>query len=112
MADNDEYKKILSILEANKDKTFVKRILEPDKYPRLDLGDGNFASHKMSWVSTKDETGALEYHVFPTILWNGKELKDYGNKAYEEVSQTGNYIKFKTPEEADWFSKRYKIVWD
>lgn len=109
---SNDYDRVMSILSANSDKTFVKRILTPDKFPELDLGDGNYATHKMSWVSTEDEQGNTEYHVFPTVLWDGKQLKDYGKQAYDHVRKTGNYIKFTTPEEADWFSRRYKAVWE
>ena len=45
MADEYELMKMRQILEANKDKTFVDRILNPNKYPRLDLGNGNYATH-------------------------------------------------------------------
>lgn len=100
--------KIKQILEKNKNKTFVDRILNPNNYPRLDLGGGNFATHKMSWMQVGDK-----YHVFPTVLWDGKNLNEYTPEAaYEYVKQSGNYIEFDSPEEADWFSKRYKDIWD
>lgn len=105
----DEYglAKMRQILEANKDKTFVDRILNRDKYPRLDLGDGNYATHKMSYMQVGDK-----YHVFPTVLYDGKQLKEYSPfDAYNNVRQTGNYIEFDTLEEADTFSRRYKAVW-
>ena len=111
MGQQEDYNRALGILQANSNKTFVKRILEPEKYPTMDYGNGQIATHKMGWVDTEDAQGNPVYHVFPTILYDGKQLKEYGKQAYEHVRKTGNYIEFKTPEEADWFSRRYKAVW-
>ena len=60
--------KVLSILRENADKTFVKRILTPDKFPALDLGEGNFATHKMAWGETENAKGVTKYVVYPTVL--------------------------------------------
>jgi len=111
MGQREDYNRAMQILNANAGKSFVKRILEPTKYPSLDLGNGVKATHKMSWVSTEDADGNPVYHVFPTVLWHGKQVTDYGKGAYDHVRKTGNYIEFKTPEDADWFSRRYKSVW-
>jgi hypothetical protein len=98
----------MKILQANKDKTFVKRILEREKYPRLELGDGNHATHKMAWGEVDKK-----YRVFPTVLYDGKSLKEYKpDEAFRHTSATGNYIDFDTPQEADWFSRQYKSVWN
>ncbi len=43
----DDYEIIKKILEHNKGKDFVDRILNPDKYPSMDIGNGNIATHKM-----------------------------------------------------------------
>ena len=100
--------KIQKILEANKHRGFVKRILDPGSYPTLDLGDGNYATHLMSWGKVDDK-----YVVFPTVLYNeGKGLTRFSpGEAIGQVMQTGNFIEFDTAEEADWFSKEYKSVW-
>jgi hypothetical protein len=95
------------ILQKNKDKTFVKRILDPDKYPTLDFGDGNWGTHKMSYMQFGDK-----YRVFPTILFNGKELQQFQPKeAWKHVNKTGNYIEFDDESDADFFSKNYKAFW-
>jgi hypothetical protein len=111
MGQQEDYNRAMQILSANADKTFVKRILTPEKFPKLDLGRGQYATHKMSWVDTEDANGNPVYHVFPTVLYDGKQLKDYGDQAYDHARETGNYIEFKNPQEADWFSRRYKAVW-
>jgi hypothetical protein len=103
---DDDVGWIKDILEKNKDKSFVDRILNKDKYPTLDRGNGKFSTHSMEWGSAGDK-----YVVYPTVLWNGKELKDYGPDAWEQVKKTGNYIEFDTPEGAAHFSSNYKKIW-
>jgi len=103
----DDWAKVVKILMQNKDKPFVKRILEPEKYPQIDYGNGEVASHKMAYM---EEDG--KYIVFPTILQRGDKLKEYApDKAFQEVKKTGDYIEFDSEDDADWFSKNYKVVW-
>lgn len=101
-----EYDDVMRILMANASKSFVKRILQPKAYPTLDLGNGQVATHKMAW----NEVGG-KYYVYPTVMYDGKKLTDYGDKAFALAQKSGNVIEFKTPQEADWFSKRYKAAW-
>ena len=101
--------RLMEILALNKDKSFVQRILKPKDYPSLDLGGGKTASHKMSWAESEGK-----YHVFPTILYGpDKQLHQYTDwkEAWDNVKETGNFIEFDTPEEADDFSKNYKRYW-
>jgi hypothetical protein len=72
---------------ANASKSFVQRILQPSAFPKLDLGNGQFATHKMAWA----EKGG-KYYVYPTVLYDGKKLVDYGDKAFDQVMKNGNYI--------------------
>ena len=102
-------KEIAKILNANKQKEFVKRIMEPDKYPTLDNKDGSYSTHSMSW----GEQGG-KYYVFPTVAPSGMkgEMKRYGGRdAWKRAMQTGDFIQFNRPSEADTFSKEYKKVW-
>ena len=97
----------MAILEANKSKSFVQRILDPNKVKPLNLGGGSIATHKMAWTEADGK-----YRVYPTVLWDGKKLFDYGQEgAYDQVLKSGNYIDFDNPQDADWFSKNYKVVW-
>ena len=99
---------IKRILSANKEKQFVQRILTPEKYPKLDLGNGQYASHLMSWGQVGNK-----YVVYPTVLPEGKGLKQHDPRgAWEIVKQNGEYIVFDTPEEADLFSRMYKQYWN
>jgi hypothetical protein len=97
---------VMGILNTNKNKSFVDRILNPRKYPSLDRGGGEKATHRMAWGEADGK-----YMAFPTVLWDGKQLVDYGNGAWPIAQKSGNYIEFDTPEEADWFSQRYKLAW-
>jgi len=106
-----EYDDVMRILQANANKSFVKRILNKDAYPTLDLDNGYSATHKMAWGETDTPTGK-KYVVYPTVLYDGKQLVDYGNKAFDAVMKTGNYIEFDDPKQADWFSRRYKAAWE
>lgn len=104
----EEYQRLMGILKQNAGKSFVKRILAPGDYPTLDVGNGNYATHRMAWT----EAGG-KYYVYPTVLLqdNG-QLKDYGpEKAWDQVRQNGNYIQFDNPQDAEWFSTKYKGAW-
>lgn len=102
-----EYARIMDTLNRNKDKSFVQRILNPSKYPTLDMGDGRSATHRMEWA----EAGG-KYYVYPTVLLQeGGTLKDYGDSAWDQVKQTKNFIEFDNADDAEWFSSRYKAAW-
>lgn len=101
-------KEILQILEQNKDKEFVKRIINPNKYPILNISNGYTASHLMAYGQYGDK-----YIVYPTVIYDGKELKQYDpDIAWEKVRKTGNYIEFDNEEKAKQFSIDYKKVWN
>ena len=103
---DDEYRWLMAVMNQNKDKSFVNRILNPQNSPVL-KHDGGIATHRMAWTEADGR-----YFAFPTVLLEGNgQLKDYGNSAWDAVRKTGNYIEFKNPQEADFFSKRYKGAW-
>ncbi|RLI83625.1 hypothetical protein DRP04_00940 [Archaeoglobales archaeon] len=104
---NDDLKEIEKILERNKSKPFVKRILQYRRYPKLKINNRE-ATHLMTWM----EVGKGRYAVFPTVLYEkGKLIRYSPRKAWEKVRESGNYILFHSPERADWFSKNYKKYW-
>ena len=103
-----DIKKIQEVLDANKDRNFVQRILEPKKYPYMLLPSGEKATHLMSWAEADGK-----YYVYPNIHFDGRKLTDYGPKqGFDRAMETGEFIEFKSPQEADWFSQNYKKVWD
>lgn len=102
----DPYVRAMEILQANQDKPFVQRILQPDNYPSLDLGNGQRATHLMAWGEMGDQ-----HVVYPTVQMDGPALKDYGDAAFDRALKAGDYIAFPKPEDADWFSRNYKAAW-
>ena len=110
-SDMVERSRVQSILEQHKSKNFVQRILDPANSPYLDLGGGTVASHAMAW----GDDGKGHYYVYPTVLQEpgAKNLKRLsGAEADKYAKKTGELIRFNNAAEADWFSKRYKLVWD
>jgi hypothetical protein len=104
----EDYDTVKKILEKNKGKDFVQRILHPDKYPVMDIGNGGIATHKMAWGESDGK-----YQVYPTIIHKDGELIEYKDKeAYDHAMKTGEYIEFKDPAEAAWFGERYKAYWE
>ena len=101
----DDFEKLMQVLNANAGKTFVQRILKPDNYPVLHHDNG-IATHRMA---TAEADG--KFYAYPTVLWNGQQLQDYGNDAFRRAWQTGNMIEFPSSQEADWFSRNYKSAW-
>jgi len=102
--------KVSQVIDKHQDKQFVQRIVSPKDYPKLDLGKGNYATHKMSYSTFND--GAIAY---PSIVYDqntGKLNPLKSNEALMHAIRSGEFIKFDTPEEADWFSQNYKKYWE
>jgi hypothetical protein len=96
------------VLEQNQDKEFVQRILKPAESPVIRLDNGDIATHKMAWENYKGK-----YVVYPTIQREGRGLVEKsGDRAFEDAINSGEYVEFNTPGDAEWFSKNYKKVWD
>lgn len=104
----EEYQRLMAVLKQNSDKTFVQRILRPDDFPQLNWGDGSYSTHRMAWGESNGK-----YVVYPTVLMgNDGGLMDYGPKnAWDHVQQTGNFVQFDNPKDAEWFATRYKGAW-
>ena len=112
----DEYNKIVDILVKNQKKKFVQRILHKDRYPVLENErsesnpEGAPSTHSMSY----SDDGQGRYFVYPTVIEDGsgglKRLS--GEEADAYAQESGEFIEFDNREEADWFSKKYKTIWD
>ena len=97
---------ILKVLNQNKGKIFIDRLLNRQNYPVINNPNGTYSTHKMAWGQAGNK-----YYVFPTILWDGQSLREYTpQEAWKHVFDTGNYLEFDTPEEADFFTNNYKKV--
>ncbi len=112
--DDRELGRIRSLLEANKDKNFVQRILKPEDWPDMGLEPGVRGTHVMSWGTTGTGTPQERSFVFPTLVYDekSKSLKNLGPGAFKHAIDTGEVIEMPSRAEADWFSKNYKRVWD
>lgn len=97
----------LSFLNQNADKNFVQRILKPSQFPKIDLGGGQFATHKMAWGEADGK-----FLVFPTIIHDGKKLIELPpDQAWQHALKTGEFIEMPDAPSADWFSQNYKSGW-
>lgn len=104
--------RVKHILNKNKDKNFVKRIIDPDKYPAIDNGDGTHSTHLMAWSNRDDDPE--KRIVYPTIVHDEKtnkltQLSD--DDAYDYAVKNKEYIEFNSDKKADWFSQNYKMLW-
>jgi hypothetical protein len=99
---------ISQMLLQNQDKNFVQRIMKPDLYPNLDMGNGFFGTHLMSSGQMGNDGIA-----FPNIvqLPTGEMQRLEPRAAFEYAIKNNEYIPFKSPEEAEWFAQNYKSVW-
>jgi hypothetical protein len=103
-----EYKKITNILAKNAKKDFVQRILYPENSPVLKNDDDTISTHRMAWGEADGK-----YYVYPTIIRKAGGLFELDpDEAFHYAHKTGEYIEFDNPEEADWFSKKYKTIWN
>ena len=104
----DDPYSLYELLLNNSDKNFVRRIVAPEAYPVMDLGSGEYATHKMGW----GELSPGRYAVFPSIKYEKGELIDYGDKAFDQSIRNNDYMLFDNPEDAEWVSENYKNIWE
>lgn len=98
--------KILEILEANKDKDFVNRILNAPDFPTLPNRDGSESTHSMAWGEADGR-----FFVYPTVIYEEDQMMRLGpDTAWGRAMRMGDYIEFETMAEADEFSREYKKV--
>jgi hypothetical protein len=106
VSDPDYYKYVDSVLNANRNLNFVQRIRNPVE--RLDLGNGEYATHKMAYDPNSRR-------AYPTVVKQGNKLVQLNSEdeAWDYADKTGEYIQFKTPQDAEKFANNgYKIVWN
>ena len=104
----DRKKWVRSVVDANKGKAFVDRIIDPSSYKPITNEDGSLSTHSMAWGEANGK-----FRVFPTVIRYGNGLKRFeGKDAWRLAIKLGNFIEFDTAEEADRFSKEYKTYWE
>lgn len=107
-SDNKSFSKVFEMLQANQEKDFVKRILEPEKADAIVNEDGSFSTHLMA---TGEADGV--HYVFPTVIKDelGTLQKYEPKEAFNVAIKQGEAIGFKTAKEAEWFERNWKVVW-
>ena len=89
-----------STLNANKNLNWVQRLYQKNTPTIFLPGESHPSTHYME---------NADNFVYPTIIQNEDGKLEYlGNKAYDYAMKTNTAIKFKTPEEAEYFAKNYK----
>jgi len=105
---------VLNTLGQNSDKNFVQRIIQPDSFPKLFDNPGGIlgapSTHSMTWGT--DEQGNA--FVYPTVVQEGDKLRRLNaDEAWKHAVDNNERIPFQQDhEQADWFSKNYKQVWN
>ena len=91
------------VFSTNKDKNFIQRIVNPDKYPSIKNQDGTYSTHKMGSAEVDGK-----YIAFPMIVQmkDGK-MHEFENSrdAIKYALQNNEYVSFKSQEEANSFSE-------
>ena len=96
--------KILEILNKNKDKEFVKRILNAGSFPTLPNRDGSESTHGMMFSEVEDR-----YIVYPSVVYDEETMSRLGpDTALGRALRTDDYVEFSTIQDAYEFSKEYK----
>ena len=116
MPESGDFNKVFKILAKNEHKDFVQRIFYPEESDAIVNEDGSTSSHKMA-----AETGRAigenpkKWYVFPTIVKDDDgflvDYKDY-NAAWPEAKRKGDFIEFDSKDDAIWFEKHWKLMWD
>ena len=100
---NKGKRKLIGIFAANVDKDFVKRLLVPEAYPRVENADGTYSTHLMSSgdkMAYPEITGGPKGHLV--------DMRKDRAKARRIAMKKGEYIKFGSDREAEWFATNYK----
>ena len=98
--DNDQKGiNIDSVLTANKDLEWVKRLYQKDT-PSIQIpGQKGTSTHFM-------ESG--DGRVYPTVVNKNGKLEYLGDKSYDYADSTKTFIQFPNDEQAQWFGENYK----
>ncbi len=102
--------RVIEVLNENKDKNFVQRILDPTTVTPLDRGGGVSSTHSMEWGEADGK-----YYVYPTVVEKDGKLVDISDKDPLKYALDNNeYIEFDNPEAAEAFSNDsgYKQQWE
>lgn len=98
---NPKVKYVDSVLNANSKLDWVKRLYEKNTPSIMISGQNAPSTHFME---------SADNFVYPTVVRVNGKLQYLGKKAYDYAMKTGEFIKFKSPDEANWFAANgYKM---
>ena len=105
---------VTSVLEDNKNKNFVDRILNPEKYKPYPVGEDKLPySHRMvTFGALDDSTPGM---VLPMVVWDpekGYHKFENPQEALEYAVEKGEYIRFRNHTEATKFENSWKQYWE
>ncbi len=96
--------RVLEIIEKNKDKDFINRLINAKDFPVLLNRDETTSTHSMAWGEADGR-----FFVYPTVVLEEGEMMRLGpDTAWGRAMRTGDYIEFDKMEDADEFSREYK----
>ena len=110
------------VMDMNKGKNFIDRILNRDKYPYIPIKDKSGKetggmTHKMASGSANID-GQEKFTVYPEIIYDKKtkqlnylDRAKYGDQAWQYAAKNKEFMQFDNPEEAEWVAKNYKMLW-
>jgi hypothetical protein len=105
MTPEEEMAFLLTVINKHRDRDFVQRLVTPDSSPILELGNGQIGTHMMA---------SSDNIVYPNIVrmpgQNNLKLLS-PDDAYRYARESGEFIPFETPEQAEWFGKNYKKIY-
>ena len=108
VSDPDYYDYVDNIISKNASKNFVKRIIDPSL--KLDLGNGDYATHKMSYAEVDGK-----FIVYPNVVQkkgSNSLVELNGRDAIKYALDNNEYVDFDNEEDASKFAESgYKIVW-
>ena len=99
--------RILDIINKNKDKNLIYRLLNAKDLPSLPNRDGSVSTHGMRWRAKDSFNDA--FIVYPTVVLSEGEMMRLGPKtAFNRALELEDYIEFRNAKDAEEFSKEYK----
>ena len=109
----DWKRKVRTKLRGYKDKNFVKRILKPEKYPKLSGIDEEGREYEKTHFMTVS-SDEKRYYMYPKVVQqpNGELTELDDKEAYKYARENKEFIPFRNKDKAVEFSKYYKKIWD
>jgi len=97
-----------SVIEKNRGKSFIERIVNPTSYDPVKNEDGSVSTHGMA---VGENNG--KFLVYPTVQRYGAGLRRFdGDAAWKLAIELGKTVEFDNSEDANRFARDYKSGWE